>query len=52
VTPAAPELAATTPTPVPQPVLVAEKSPQDDLDLIAQGIARAIAASRAHNQSR
>jgi hypothetical protein len=51
VTPAAPELAAT-PTPVPQPVLVAEKSPQDDLDLIAQGIARAIAASRAHNQSR
>ena len=43
VTPA-PDLAAD-PTPVPEPVQVTER-PQDDLDLIARGIAKAIAAAR------
>ena len=40
---------AAAPTPVPQPMQLAE-NPQDDLDLIARGIARAIAASRGLDQ--
>ena len=40
----APDLAAA-PTPAPAPMQLAE-NPQDDLDLIARGIARAIAAAR------
>ena len=47
----APDLAAA-PTPTPAPVVPAPltESPQNDLDLIARGIARAIAAARGHDQ--
>jgi hypothetical protein len=41
-----PMLAAAAPTPAPAPVQLAQRPPQDDLDLIARGIARAIAAAR------
>jgi len=42
----APDLAAA-PTPAPEPMELTER-PQDDLDLIARGIAKAIAAATAH----
>lgn len=45
----APDLAVA-PTPAPEPLLVKE-SPQDDLDLIARGIAKAIAAATARGFS-
>jgi len=38
---------AAAPTPAPEPVQLTER-PQEDLDLIARGIARAIAAASAH----
>ncbi|MDB6107802.1 MAG: hypothetical protein JWO52_7801, partial [Gammaproteobacteria bacterium] len=41
-----PELAAA-PTPAPEPMQLTEQ-PQEDLDLIARGIAKAIAAATAH----
>jgi hypothetical protein len=41
-----PDLAAA-PTPAPEPMQLTEQ-PQEDLDLIAQGIAKAIAAATAH----
>jgi hypothetical protein len=44
----APELAAT-PTPAPEPLQLVEH-PQNDLDLIARGIAKAIAAARGLDQ--
>ena len=44
----APDLAAA-PTPAPKPVPLTQ-SPQDDLDLIARGIAKAIAAARGHDR--
>ena len=43
---AVPDLAAA-PTPAPEPLRLTER-PQEDLDLIARGIARAIAAATAH----
>ena len=43
----APDLAAA-PTPAPAPMQLTER-PQDDLDLIARGIAKAIAAATAHD---
>ena len=43
-----PDLAAA-PTPAPKPVPLTQ-SPQDDLDLIARGIAKAIAAARGHDR--
>ena len=43
---AVPDLAAA-PTPAPEPMRLTER-PQEDLDLIARGIARAIAAATAH----
>ena len=45
----APELAAA-PTPAQQPLPLAKPSQEDDLDLIARGIAKAIAAARGHDQ--
>ena len=38
---------AATPTPAPEPIQLTER-PQEDLDLIARGIAKAIAAATAH----
>jgi hypothetical protein len=46
--PAVPPDAASAPTPAPQPMQLTER-PQDDLDLIARGIAKAIAAATAHD---
>jgi hypothetical protein len=44
----APDLAAA-PTPAPEPMQLTER-PQEDLDLLARGIARAIAAATAHGR--
>ena len=46
----APELAAATATPAQQSLPLAQSSTEDDLDLIARGIARAIAAARGLDQ--
>lgn len=45
----APDLAAA-PTPAPEPMHVTERPQDDDLDLIARGIAKAIAAARGLNR--
>ena len=51
----APDLAptpavATAPTPAPEPMHLTERPQEDDLDLIARGIAKAIAAARGLNR--
>ena len=43
-----PDLAAA-PTPAPEPMQLTTEQPQEDLDLIARGIAKAIAAATAHS---
>jgi hypothetical protein len=45
----APDLAAA-PTPVPEPMQLTERPQEEDLDLLARGIARAIAAATAHGR--
>ena len=51
--PPAPEVTAAVPTPAPEPTqLAARPHPQEELDLIARGIAKAIAAASAPNLDR
>jgi hypothetical protein len=51
--PPAPEVTAAVPTPAPEPTqLTARPHPQEELDLIARGIAKAIAAASAPNLDR
>ena len=51
--PPAPEVTAAAPTPAPEPTqLTARPQPQDELDLIARGIAKAIAAASAPSLDR